>query len=400
MTMQFESLPIERVVFGPGTLGRLGEALAQDGCRRVMVVTSPSVARSGVFGRVIEQAKEAVVAVFDKVRPHVPDDTAFEAANILANSEADTVLTVGGGSSTDTGKAIRLIHATRVSNSVELSRYRSRRLSLDDGDIPPLRRLSGSASLRVPRQIAVPTTLSGGEFSDSCAITDTSTRTKHLHIYRELVPNTVLLDPKVAFETPMSLWLSTGVKAIDHCVEQVYSAVHQPVTDALGTAALPRLLGGLTGTLDAPDEVEHRSECQVGAWMAIYGLMNIPTGLSHAIGHQLGARFGVPHGITSCLSLPAVLAYIEERAPASLEPLKHGLVESRTVSEHECADLAGAVSGLIAKGGLPSRLRELGVSREQVMSIADEVLKDPLLGPGPIDVHDPASLATILDNMW
>lgn len=400
MPKQFEQLPTERVLFGPGSISRLNALVDQAGCHSLLVITDPSVARTRLFADVLDALGSGVVSVFDGVRPHVPDAVAFEAAAAFRDADVEAIVTVGGGSTTDTGKAVRLIEAAGAEGPEGLVPYRTHRTDAGIEAPWPLRSLADRASRIVVRQIAIPTTLSGAEFTDSCAITDSAAGVKRLHVHRELVPTTVVLDPQAAMETPVSLWVSTGIKAIDHCVEQMYSKQHQAYTDALCGRALGLLLAGLAASVETPDDVAARSTCQIGAWLAIAGIMNVPLGISHAIGHQLGGGLGIPHGVTSCLSLPAVLRTVADKDPDALTPLLRSLALEPGLSIRDGHELAACILNLVEKGGLPTRLRDVGVSRESVMSIAEAVAHDPLLGPGPIDAEDPETLESILEAMW
>lgn len=400
MPQQFEQLPVERVIFGHGSIAALDVLARQAKCGRVFVITSPSVSRTSLLAEVLEVLGSDVAYVFERVEPHVPHTLAFEAAAAFREAEADTIVTVGGSSATDTGKAVRLIEAVEAEGPEGLVPYRTLRNEDEPRAPRPLTSLAGRISRPVVKQIAIPTTLSGGEFTDSCAITDTTVGVKRLHVHRELVPTMVVLDPQAATETPLALWVSTGIKAVDHCVEQMLSLDHQAYTDALCGRALGMLLAGLRASIEDPSDLEAKARCQTGAWLAIAGIMNVPLGISHAIGHQLGGGLGVPHGVTSCLSLPAVLRALAHEKPEALEPLLRSIAQELELSISDGYELAAYIAELVEKGGVPTRLRDAGISRERVASISEAVAHDPLLGPGPLDVENPTVLESILEAMW
>ena len=140
-------------------------------------------------------------------------------------------------------------------------------------------------------------------------MTDEARKVKDLYVDRRITAKAVFLDPDLTMATPERLWLGTGMRAVDHCIEALCSTTHQPFTDALAYRAFNMLLRYLRETrADAGDKAA-RGQCMVAAWMSVCGLANVTLGLSHGIGHQLGARCDVPHGETSAVMMPHVMAF-------------------------------------------------------------------------------------------
>jgi hypothetical protein len=163
------------------------------------------------------------------------------------------------------------------------------------------------------RQICVPTTLSGGEFNARAGVTEPRLRLKQAYIHPGIIPLMVIFDPAITQHTPEWLWLSTGIRAVDHAVETYCSIDGNAYTDSTALQAL-RLLGrGLPAVKRDPADLAARLDCQIGAWISMTGIVGgTRMGASHAIGHVLGGSAGVPHGYTSCVMLPAVLAFNAE----------------------------------------------------------------------------------------
>jgi maleylacetate reductase len=160
------------------------------------------------------------------------------------------------------------------------------------------------------RQISVPTTLSGGDFSAIAGVTDERTKVKELLRHPRIIPSAVILDPAITVYTPQWLWLSTGIRAVDHCVEGVCSNEAHPYGDAQALKGLALLSSGLPRVKASVKDVTARLDCQIGAWLSMGPLASgVPMGASHGIGYVLGAEFGIPHGHTSCVMLPAVVRW-------------------------------------------------------------------------------------------
>jgi maleylacetate reductase len=244
------------------------------------------------------------------------------------------------------------------------------------------------------RMIAIPTTLSAGEFSAGAGCTDTARHVKESFSHPQMIPRTVILDPAAAEPTPEWLFLSTGIRAVDHAVEDICSIDGQPISEGAAYHAL-RLLGkGLPAVKADPDDREARLDCQIGAWMSMVGSQTgVSKGASHGIGHVLGGTAGVPHGYTSCIMLPHVLRFND---PVNHE--KQARVSEALGRAGEPA--ADVVAQLIAGLGLPSRLRDVGVKPEQLDLIAENSMHDRWVHTNPRKIEGPAVIRTLLDAAW
>ena len=193
-----------------------------------------------------------------------------------------------------------------------------------------------------------------------------------------MIPRTVILDPDASVHTPEWLFLSTGIRAVDHAVEDICSVNGQPISEGAAYHAL-RLLGhGLPAVKADPADLDARLDCQIGAWMSMVGSQTgVSKGASHGIGHVLGGTAGVPHGYTSCVMLPHVLRF---NHPVNAD--KQARVSEALGRPGEPA--ADVVAGLIAGLGLPTRLRDVGVKPEQLD------LHRRKLDARPLDPHQPA----------
>ena len=144
--------------------------------------------------------------------------------------------------------------------------------------------------------IATPTTLSAAEYTHAGGVTDETTRVKGGVWDPRVLPRTVINDPLLALETPDWLWVTTGMRSLDHAIECAYAIRHQPISDALAAKSIQLMTKHLPLSIrtKGDESVAHRGHCQFAAWYSIYGAMNTRFGLSHLLGHQIGPRWNVP----------------------------------------------------------------------------------------------------------
>jgi maleylacetate reductase len=333
-----------------------------------------------VVDRLKRRLQDRLVGVCNRMASHSPLDQAVDAASEARQARADLILTVGGGSVTDGGKLVVLCLANDVTDMETLRRYS--RL----GDLE-------SATPTI-RQIAVPTTLSGGEFNVTAGGTDPVRHMKQTYAHPLMVPRAVILDPALTRHTPDCLWLSTGIRDVDHAVEDICSISPHPYVDGTAAHALALLNRGLRRTKEDSADLDARLDCLTGTWLSMIGSMaGVIRGASHGIGHMLGGAADVPHGYTSCIMLPHVLRY---NAPVNA-------AQQRKVSVafgRPADDAADAVGDLVSSLGLPQRLRDVGVRREQFREIAEKVMHDRYVPANPRKITGPDDIVEILDMAW
>jgi alcohol dehydrogenase len=343
--LEFQFPRLERVVSGPDVVNSLASELDRRHLSRALVVTGRTLGTSSLLNRITKPLAHRCVSVFTGVKQHVPSCTVDELARAIEHEQADCLVSFGGGSPIDTGKAA--IH-TLLSNAARS----------DDG----------------PVHIAVPTTLSAGEFTAVLGITDEETLVKRAVSDPRLAPRTVFTDPTVTLETPAWLWAASGVRALDHAVETIYSPRRHPLGEAAAARGLSMLLKHLPASLStaAAEQLEHRLQCQLGAWLSVFGMTNAGVGLSHALGHQIGPRWNVAHGITSCITLPHVMRFMADTAPERFAPIAGAFgipfdANNPTAAASECAE---RMSSFIAQFNLPQRLRDVEVPRDEIDAVA------------------------------
>lgn len=379
---------MESVVFGRPFAEAAASEVDRLDARAVFVIASGTVARTtDMVDRLRQVLGNRIAGVCAKIGAHTPRIDVVNAANSARDAGADLLVTLGGGSVTDAAKMVGLCLGNGVTEPEQLDNFRARTAADGTTQRPPVEPPG-------VRMIAIPTTLSAGEFSAGAGCTDTVRHVKESYSHSLMIPRTVILDPEASVHTPEWLFLSTGIRAADHAVEDICSVDGQPLSEGAAYHAL-RLLGrGLPAVKAGPADREARLDCQIGAWMSMVGSQTgVSKGASHGIGHVLGGTAGVPHGYTSCIMLPHVLRFND--------PVNHD--KQARVSEalgHAGEPAANVVAGLIAGLGLPTRLRDVGVKEDQLDLVAENSMHDRWIHTNPRQIEGPAVIRTLLDAAW
>jgi maleylacetate reductase len=379
---------MESVVFGKPFTEALAQEVDRLDARAVFVLASGTLAReTDLVERLRQMLGNRFAGLCARIGAHTPRTDVVAAANMAREASADLIVTLGGGSVTDAAKMVGLCLGNGVTAPEQLDEYRAV-ISADGTARRPTVKPPGV------RIIAIPTTLSAAEFSAGAGCTDTARHVKESFSHPQMIPRTMILDPAASVPTPEWLFLSTGIRAVDHAVEDICSINGQPIAEGASYHAL-RLLGkGLPAVKADPADLEARLDCQIGAWMSMVGSQTgVSKGASHGIGHVLGGTAGVPHGYTSCVMLPQVLRFNHE-----VNSEKQARVSEALGRPNEPA--ADAVGALIAGLGLPTRLRDVGVKPDQLDLIAKNSMHDRWVHTNPRKIDGPAVVRELLDAAW
>ncbi|MGG5823458.1 iron-containing alcohol dehydrogenase [Falsiroseomonas sp. HW251] len=330
--------------------------------RRVLLASTTSLRGSRIRAAAEAAIGPRLAAAHDGMRAHSPAEDVAALAALIREVQADLVVALGGGSVIDGAKSACFAVWTGRAGSAALLT-----------DLPRAGAGDWPEAMPSPRIVAVPTTLSAAEFSAHAGLTDLAAGRKHVFGIAPMVPRTVILDPAATLETPAELLLSSGVRAIDHAAERWCSLRPEPFSDAVSRQALEMLEPGLRRLRAAPGDLAARAACQQAAWLSVMGgWAGVPVGASHGIGYILGAARGVPHGITSCLSLPAVMAW-----NAPVNAARQALL-ARLFGRAESA--GEGLRDFVTALGLPTRLGDVGIAGEA--QLADLAARYD--GTGPI----------------
>jgi maleylacetate reductase len=376
---------MEEVVFGrPAAEVVAGEARQRE-AERVFLMASGTLNRTtGEVAKVRQALGNRFAGLFDRMPPHTPRRAVIEAAAMAREVGADLIVTIGGGSVTDGAKAVQLCLANDIRSAEALDQYRP--IKDPDGVL-------GAPPWNPPAvpQVTVPTTLSAGEFSAIAGVTDERHRVKELFRDPQIIPRAVVLDPAVTLHTPEWLWLSTGIRAVDHCVEGICSGEANPYADAQALHGLALLCRGLPRVKTDPGDLAARLDCQIGSWLSMGPLASgVPMGASHGIGYVLGAVFDIPHGHTSCIMLPAVMRW---NKPVNAE--RQALVAA--AMGHPGEDAGDALDAFIAGLGMPRSLGAVKIGPENFVRLAEQAMDTPWVPRNPRPIAGPAQVREILE---
>jgi len=373
----------EQVIYGRPVLEAVSELAKGFGAQRLMITTTASLAGpDGLARRLASDLGPLCVGLQAGISAHSPREGVIAGAAEARQLEADLLVAVGGGSVIDATKVMQLALWAGIDSVEALGPYRA-------GPGPD--RVDVSKLTPGVRMIAAPTTLSAAEFTAFAGVTDVANHSKEGYAHPLLAPRAVILDPALTVSTPPRLWFSTGMKAVDHAVEQLCNPLRSPYADALAEAGLKGLASGLKTTQVRPGDLDARLECQIGMWLAMAGASSgRGLGASHAIGHTLGGTYGVPHGLTSCIALPAVLRWNQGVAD-DRQRLVAALMGRPDLSA------ADAVKSLAQGLGLPTDLAAVGIRPDQFAAIAEHTMHDRGVRSNPRKISGPQDIVAILE---
>jgi len=367
----FEFRSPARVMAGPGIADNLSSELADLGVRRVFVISDRILASQGLLGSIISGLGKVDVELFTDVPENSDIAVCEHAATRAAEFGADAVLAAGGGSVLDTGKAVGLL----LGSGGRLLDYQG------VGVIPPK---------RVP-VIAVPTTAgTGSEVTPFAIIRDARERVKISFNSPHLVPTLAVLDPGLTFTMPPRLTASTGIDALTHAIEAFVSTQSNPVTDTLALYAISLVFKHLPVAVASGFALEARYAMLVAANLAGLAFANALVGCVHAMAHAVGGLFGIPHGIANGILLPVGMEF---NLPAVPERMSEIARASGRDALPENAPLA--VRQLLAECSLPTRLKDVGVPEDGLLSAASVAALEGCLITNPREATEEEILAML-----
>ena len=359
---------VERILYGARTVDEhLESEVERLNGQRLLLLAPRSLKGQSPFQRVSAILGKRLAASFTAAFEHVPLEIVIEAVVAARRCDADLVIAMGGGSVIDAGKAVRTCLATNLNSPQLLRSFMERRVPLTAMLIP---------------QISIPTTLSGSEYTRSFSATDFEMGVKRSYTASVVASRVIMYDPAATVHTPMALWLSSGIMAIDHALEVLCGSPPHLVGDAMKLAALRALFTNLPGTLQTPDDLETRLLCQIAAWLVDHSPMRTqslrsasPALPSHALAYELAALCRLPYGLSACVTLPASMRWTAARGPGVLARQAQvarllGIVPRDAPDQTASNGLIDKLQTLLTKLGLPTSFREVDIGREQLRLVA------------------------------
>lgn len=373
----------QQVIFGPDTVRELPEALAQLGWTRILLCTSPSMQRNGHAAAIEAALGECLVATFDGVRPHVQDVQVEEATALAERQQVDSIVALGGGSPIGMAKA--------VSHALEQKR--------GGAEAAP----SPVAEPLVPIA-AIPTTYAGSEMTAVYGVTHSrETPARKITVSDPRVaPRLVIYDPKLTVDLPADLTASSGINALAHCIEALYSVTRHPSSSAIAVGGVVLIQHALLRCHRDGQDLEARAQMQSGAHLAGLALASTSMGLHHGLCHVLGGSANVPHGIANAIMLPHAMRFNADETARELLPAAEalGVLVNGNHPVAAVEEAAQRVSDMIRQTKLPQRLRDVGVQKSDLPRLAELGFQNRTVQKNIKRIQDRGQIQAVLEAAW
>ena len=349
-------------LMGVGCSSEIGAQAKALGATNILLVTDIVLNKLGMADKIKAQLVEAgmKVTIFDGAEPNPKDTNVVAGLKIYKDNKCDGIVTLGGGSSHDCGKGIGLV----ATNGGKISDYEG--FGLVPKPMPPL--------------IAVNTTAgTGSELSGGAVITNTAAKVKMAIIDRHAVPTVAINDPLLMVGMPPALTAATGMDALTHAVEGYVAILATPLTDCLDIKAIELIGEYLPAAVANGQNVVARDKMAYAEYLAGSTMCNAGLGLVHAMAHQLGGFYNLPHGVCNAILLPVVCEFNMIACTQRFADVAVALGENITgLSTVEAGAKAVAAIRKLSKDiGIPANLSELGVVKESDFeTLAKNALKD------------------------
>jgi alcohol dehydrogenase class IV len=327
--------PAYRVIFAAGSLDRLPDEVRALGARRALVISTPAEFR---FAEDATARLGSIAAgMFTDAVMHHPIEVVHRARAQARQLDADCYITIGGGTTTGTGKLIALETGMPV--------------------------------------IAIPTTYAGSEMTPIYGVTENGV--KRTGRDRRVLPRTVIYDPTLTVSLPAHVSGPSGMNAMAHCVEALYAHDGNPIVSLMAAEGIRALARSLPVVVKAPDDVDARADALYGAWLSGIVLGQSAMGIHHKLCHTLGGSFNLPHAEVHTVVLPHATAYNRDFAPAAMRMAAEAL---------GATDAAQGIFDLIAAIGAPLSLKAIGMPADGLERAADLATENHYANPRPIEI--------------
>ena len=375
----------QEIIFGAGSLPRLGEAVNRFGWQRLLLCTNRSMQAAGNIEAIKAALGDRLVAVFDHVQPHVQDVQVQEVLALTGEHGVDAVIGLGGGSPIGMAKA--------VASALE-EKHNGR----------PARAAFPTDQPLVP-VIAIPTTYAGSEMTAVYGVTHTRENPPRKVTVNDpkIVPKLVIYDPQLTLDLPPEMTASTGINALAHCIEALYSITRHPMSTSAAIEGIRNMNNALLRCYTQGDDLGARTEMLKGAHLAGLSLASVSMGLHHGLCHVLGGSSNVPHGIANSIILPHAIRFNADVTAPELIPA----VAAMGISTNEFNPIMAVeamekkIFELTGEMNLPQRLRDAGVGLQEsdLPRLAQLAFQNRSVQNNPKPITE-EQLETLLRNAW
>jgi alcohol dehydrogenase class IV len=374
----------QEIVFGAGSIKDLAVYVERTRWQRLMICASPSTRRNGQLDRIETMLGSRAVATYEQVRPHVQEAQVAEASALAGNCHVDAVMGIGGGSAIGMAKAISF--------------------ALEEGSGTVPGGTAPAAGGLVP-VIAIPTTYAGSEMTPIFGVTRAGETPRKTTVRDpKITPRLVIYDPELTLDLPPQITASTGVNALAHCVEALYSVARNPLATAAARSGLEYIARALPQCTENGSDLAARSDMLIGSHLSALALSSTQMGLHHGLCHVLGGSANVPHGYANSIILPHAMAFNADAAGAELAQVAlvmgwsgGGEADDKQGAARRAVD---GMYGFIGRLDLPQRLRDVGVPEGDLGRLAALSLQSRAVQDNPKRVVDAAQLEVLLRAAW
>ncbi|WP_367568265.1 iron-containing alcohol dehydrogenase [Lacrimispora sp.] len=354
---------------GRGCLKELNEPIRKLRCKKALVVSDNFLEKNGTVEKVtaILDAVDIGYAVYTEAKPNPTIDNVNKGLELLQNEHCDFIVSVGGGSPQDCGKAIAVLAA-------------------NGGQIADYEGVNKSAQKSLPIVAITTTAGTSAEVTINYVITDEERHVKMIMVDSNALAEITVNDPELMLEKPAALTAATGMDALTHAVEAVVAKGAMDVTDATALYAIKQIFEYLPRAVKDGNDIEAREQMGYACFLNGIAFSNAGLGNVHAMAHQLGGLYDLPHGVCNAMLLPVV-----EEENANHVPERFRLIaeaagcDTKGKSDQECVDdVIRKIKELSREVNIPDSLRELGVDAPNYDLLAENAMKDACAGANPV----------------
>ncbi|MEK3793143.1 iron-containing alcohol dehydrogenase [Paenibacillus sp. FSL R7-0204] len=348
-------------IMGKGCLKDIAPYIQELNLHKALVVTDKFLMKSGIAGRLLAVLDEAGIqyVVYDEVKPNPTCKNVHDGVEFLKQHECDYLISIGGGSPQDTAKAIGIV-------------------ATNGGHIADYEGVHKSKNKSLPI-VAVNTTAgTSSEVTINYVITDEERKIKMVMVDKNSIATISVNDPELMVDKPAALTAATGMDALTHAIEAVVTPGAYPVTDATALAAVELIFGNLARTVTNGQDIEAREQMVYAIFLGGLAFNNAGLGYVHAMAHQLGGVYDLPHGVCNAMLLPYVEEENAKHVPEKFRAIARAAgMQTEGRSDKECGDyVIEAIKDLSKEVGIPAKLSELGVAEVDLDLLAENAMKD------------------------
>ncbi|MCL6602952.1 MAG: iron-containing alcohol dehydrogenase [Paenibacillus sp.] len=348
-------------IMGKGCLKDLGPYIQELNLKKALVVTDKFLVKSGIAGKLLTVLDDAGIeyVVYDEVKPNPTCKNVHDGVEFLESHGCDYLISIGGGSPQDTAKAIGII----ATNGGHISEYEG---------------VHKSKNKSLPI-VAVNTTAgTSSEVTINYVITDEERKVKMVMVDKNSIATLSVNDPELMVDKPADLTAATGMDALTHAIEALVTPGAYPVTDATALAAVEIIFNNLARTVKNGHDIEAREQMVYAIFLGGLAFNNAGLGYVHAMAHQLGGVYDLPHGVCNAMLLPYVEEENAKYVPEKFRAIAKAIgLQVNDKSDKECADFViESIKELSKEVGIPAKLSELGVDEVDLDLLSENAMKD------------------------